>query len=247
MNTNEYAKLDQLDRQHWFYTGKRATVKHWINRNVALKPDDLLIDAGCGTGTFLTEMSSSCKVLGLDDHDESIALAKPRLEAVGGKILQTKLDKVDLPDGCASVITAQDVLEHLDDDGAAVRELTRLLKPGGVLVVTVPALRMLWSDWDVSLHHRRRYHQPELKKLLSLPTLDLVRCSYFNSILLPAIMMVRTWRKFFPPKPGDERAEDRVPGSFVNRILYHTMVKPACWGWFEPPAGVSLLAVARKR
>src|SRR5262245_31196428 len=246
MNTEEYSKLDRLDRQHWFYRGKRATVQHWIRRYLSLRGDDLLIDAGCGTGTFLTEMSRHCRVLGLDDHGESIALARPRVEAAGGRVLQTALDRVDLPDGCAAVVTALDVLEHLDDDTAAVRELTRLLRPGGLLVVTVPALRWLWSDWDVALHHRRRYSQAELGRLLRGPSLKILRCAYFNTAALLPIAAVRMWRKFRPPRPGAERAEDRLPGRFLNEALYQTLVKPACWDWFRPPLGVSLLALARR-
>lgn len=247
MNTEEYAKLDRLDRRHWFYRGKRATVRHWINRHLPLSADDLLIDAGCGTGTFLMEMSSTCRVLGLDDHEESIALAQPRIEAVGGRVLQTTLDQVNLPDGCASVVTALDVLEHLDDDASAVRELTRLVRPCGLLIVTVPALRWLWSDWDEALHHRRRYSRSELMRLLDTRALRILRCAYFNSAMLLPIAAVRMWRKFRPLRPGDERAEDRVPGPLLNRLLYEAMVKPACWEWFRPPLGVSLLAVARRR
>ncbi len=222
-------------------------MRHWISQYRSLTADDLLIDAGCGTGTFLAEMSGTCQVMGLDDHDESIAIARPRLESLGGQVLQTTLDDVALGDGCASVVTALDVLEHLDDDHAAVHELTRLLKPGGLFVVTVPALRMLWSDWDVALHHRRRYHRWELRELLNLPSLELLRCNYFNSIAFLPVVAVRMWRKVCPPRPGSDRAEDRIPSSWLNGLLYHTMVKPACWSWYQPPVGVSLLAVARKR
>lgn len=222
-------------------------MKHWINRYHSLQPSDLLIDAGCGTGTFLQEMAKDCQVVGLDDHEESIALARPKIEAVGGQILQSTLDHIDLPDGCAVVVTAQDVLEHLDDDRAAVCELTRLLKPGGILLVTVPALRWLWSDWDVALHHRRRYIRRELRKLLQHPDLDLLRCCYINSLLLPPIAAVRMWRKVHPPKPNAERAEDKLPKPWLNKILFQALVRPACWQWFSPPLGVSLLAVARKK
>lgn len=212
-----------------------------------LQADDLLIDAGCGTGTFLVEMSGECRVLGIDDYDESITLARPRVEAVGGEVLRSPLDDIPLPNGSATVVTALDVLEHLDDDQAAVQELTRLLRPGGLLVVTVPALRALWSDWDVSLHHRRRYHRDELRQRLDLPELELLRCSYFNSVALLPIMMVRTWRKLQPLRDGAPRAEDQLPSRWVNELLYQSMVQPACWDWFHPPVGVSLLAIARKR
>src|SRR5690349_9151743 len=129
MNPDEYTKLDRLDREHWFYRGKRAVVRHWIGRHLTLRPDDLLIDAGCGTGTWLVEMSGVCRVLGLDDYEESIRLARPRVEAVGGRVLKTALNRVDLPDGCAAAVTLLDVLEHLDDDGAALEEMFRLVRP----------------------------------------------------------------------------------------------------------------------
>lgn len=247
MNTEEYAKLDRIERQHWFYCGKRAIVRYWINRYLSLRPSDLLIDAGCGTGTFLVEMSRICRVLGLDAHDESVALARPRLGAVGAQILQTGLERVALPDGCAAVITMLDVLEHLDDDGAAVQEMMRLLRPGGLLVVTVPALRWLWSDWDVALHHRRRYSRNALLRVADRPGTQVLRCAYFNTALLPPIALIRLWRKLRPARPGAPRAEDHIPGRWLNRLLYHAMVTPACWDWFHPPLGVSLLAVLRKQ
>jgi SAM-dependent methyltransferase len=247
MNTDEYAKLDRLDRSHWFYRGKRAIVRTWVDRSLLLQPDDLLIDAGCGTGTWLVEMSHTCRVLGLDDYEESIALARPRLEAVGGGVLKTSLEKVDLPDGCAAVVTLLDVLEHLDDDRGALEEMIRLVRPGGLVVITVPALRWLWSDWDVSLHHRRRYTRPDLLRLTRHPEMEVLRCSYFNSALLLPIFLVRLWRKLCPPRPGQARAEDSIPPRWLNVLLEQSMVAPAQWRWFYPPLGVSLLAVLRRR
>jgi SAM-dependent methyltransferase len=246
MNPEEYRRLDRIDREHWFYRGKRAIVRHWIERSIKLRPEDLLVDAGMGTGSWLVEMSGQCRVLGLDDHDESIALARPRLEAVGGQILKTGLNHVDLPDACATVVTMMDVLEHLDDDRGALAEMIRLTRPGGLLVITVPALGWLWSDWDVGLHHRRRYYRNQLMRLLQQPGLELLRCAYFNSAMLLPIAVVRAWRRLRPPAPGAERAEDRVPGPLVNSLLYRLLVAPACWKWFRPPLGVSLLGVLRR-
>jgi SAM-dependent methyltransferase len=246
MNSQEYAMLDQVDREHWFYQGKRAIVRHWVQRYLSLQAEDVWVDAGCGTGTLLVEMSAQCRVIGLDDHSESIARARPRVEAVGGRVLQTTLESIDLPAGCASVVTALDVLEHLDNPAAAARELIRLLRPGGLLVVTVPALRWLWSDWDVALHHRRRYVRRELLADVRQRGASLLHCAYFNAAVLPLIALIRLWRRWFPPRPGAPRAEDKVPGRWLNGLLYRILVKTACWGWFRPPVGVSLLAVLRR-
>lgn len=246
MNPEEYEKLDRLDRVHWFYRGKRAIVRHWIGRYAALGPGDLLIDAGMGTGTWLVEMSRRCRVLGLDDHDESLAVACPRLRAVGGDYRKTTLERVDLPDGCAAVVTLMDVLEHLDDDAAALREMIRLTRPGGLLLITVPALRWLWSDWDVVLHHRRRYDRAGLLDLVRQPGVEVLRCTFMNTALLAPIGLVRLGRKLRPPRPGARRLEDHVPGRMLNALLYHFLTVPACWEWFRPPIGVSLLAVLRR-
>jgi SAM-dependent methyltransferase len=247
MNADEYAKLEQVEQRHWFYRGKRAIVRYWIDRYLALRPDDVLVDGGTGTGTWPVEMSGRCRVIGLDQHDDSIAIARAPLEKVGGRMLQTSLDRVDLPDGVAAVVTLLDVLEHLDDDMAALREMIRLVRPGGLVVITVPALRWLWSDWDVVLHHRRRYHQTYLLRLVRQPGVEVLHCGYINSVALLPILLIRGWRRWFPPKPGAARAEDRIPWGPVNSLLYSLFVVPARWRWFRPPAGVSLLAVLRKK
>jgi SAM-dependent methyltransferase len=256
VNPEEYARLAAIDRDHWFYRGKREIVRHWIDRSLELRREDLLIDAGCGTGTFLVEMAARCRVLGLDDFEESLALARPRAEAVGGEVLQTGLDRVALPDGCATVVTLLDVLEHLDDDAGALAEMLRLVRPGGLVVITVPALRWLWSDWDEALHHRRRYQHADLVALCRRPGARLEHVAYFNALALPAIAMVRALRRLVSGRAQEgaegaaraegERMEDRVPPAPLNALLRHAMVVPACWRWPRAPVGVSLLAVLRR-
>ena len=160
--------------------------------------------------------------------------------------MQTPLDRIDLPDCCATVVTAMDVLEHLDDDAGALKELTRLVRTGGLIVITVPALRWLWSDWDVVLHHRRRYHRADLRKLVQQPNLEVLHLKYTNFFALPLILLVRLWRRWFPLKPGAVRAEDNIPFRPLNNLLRALYVYPARWGW-PVPLGVSLLAVLRKK
>ena len=246
MNSQEYAKLDSIEKQHWFYHGKRDIIRFWLNKYCRLQHDDLYIDAGCGTGIMLLEMSEFCRVQGLDNYDDSLALALPRVVPVGGKVTKTGLNKVALPDRCATVLTLLDVLEHLDDDAGALDEMIRLVRPGGLLLITVPALRWLWSDWDIALHHRRRYHLPQFRTLVNRPGVEVLRCCYINAFALLPIFAARLWRRIFPPPPGVARAEDRVPPDPINRLLYLLFVRPARWSWFRPPFGVSLLAVLRR-
>jgi ubiquinone/menaquinone biosynthesis C-methylase UbiE len=246
MQAAEYEKLDRIDANHWFYRGKRAIVRYFIHKHIKLTKEDRLVDAGTGTGRWPVEMSKDCTVIGLDDHEESVQLARPKIESVGGQVLQTPLNRIPLADGSAAVVTAMDVLEHLKDDASALRELIRLIRPGGLIIITVPALRMLWSDWDVVLHHYRRYQWPDFHKLVSQPGISVVHMAYTNFFALPLILLIRMLRKLFPLKPGAERAEDRIPSKPINAILYALYVYPAIWRW-PLPVGVSLLAVLRKQ
>ncbi|HEY3321363.1 MAG TPA: class I SAM-dependent methyltransferase [Planctomycetota bacterium] len=247
MQEAEYQRLARIDREHWFYRGKRAIVRHWIERFRPLTPDDLLVDAGMGTGAWLVEMSPRCRVTGLDHSEASLAIARPQVEAAGGNVFQTSLDRTPLGSESATVVTLLDVLEHLEDPAAAMSEMIRIARPGGLLVITVPALQMLWSDWDETLGHKRRYNRRQLLTLCTRPEIELLHCGYFNTLALPAIALARCWRKLFPPPSGSLRAEDRVPSRFLNEFLYKALVVPACLRWPRAPIGVSLLAVMRKR
>ncbi len=246
MQPEEYDRLRQIDETHWFYRGKRDIVRYWIDHYLRLTPEDLLIDGGAGTGTWAVEMAARCRVLAIDDHDESLALASARVAAAGGRMLKSGLNAVDLPSGVATAVTLMDVLEHLDDDVGALQEMIRLTRPGGLIVITVPALQWLWSDWDVTLHHRRRYTRRSLRQLLEQPGARILRCSYFNSLMLPPIALVRWYRRMWPASDGGKRVEDAIPPQLLNRMLHTLMVRPACCGLLPAPLGVSLLAVLQR-
>ena len=139
-----------------------------------------------------------------------------------------------------------DVLEHVPDDAAVVRGFHRLLKPGGVALVTVPASMALWSDWDVALHHFRRYDRAGLRALFPAGDWEVVYLNYTNVVVYPAVWLLRRWRGWFPARPGARRSEDRLPAKPVNALLRWIFVTLAFWR-VPFPTGVSLLLVARRR
>ena len=246
MNPEEYQRLANVDHEHWFYRGKRHIVKYWIDHYIKLTRESLLIDAGTGTGIWPLSMGKLCQVLGIDGSEESLRLARPRLESVGGKVMQSGLQRVDLPDRVATVITLLDVLEHLEKPEEAFLEMLRLTKPGGLIVVTVPALPCLWSDWDVALHHYRRYTKKTLLSTLCHPGGEMLHCAYFNTLMLPAVAVIRGYRRLRPAPVGGKRMEDEIPNKFINETLFRLMTWPACHRWVPAPLGVSLLAVVRR-
>ncbi len=251
MDAAEYANLDRVEHHHWYYSGKRRMVRKWIDRSRPPVVTDTLLDCGAGTGIFAQEMEAQCRVLVLDDHEEALRILRTRFRAE--QILSLAGDAVPLPDGSLEYVTALDVLEHVPDDGAVVRGFHRLLKPGGLAVVTVPASMALWSDWDVALHHFRRYDRAQLRALFPADAWELVYVNYTNVAVYPAVWLVRKWRAWRPVKTavragGGEaaRTEDKIPPRWLNGILRTVFVGLAQWR-VPFPFGVSLILVARRR
>lgn len=243
LNAEEYANLAQVEATHWYYAGKRQFVREWLLRERPPQPSDRLLDVGAGTGRFAADMQAHCQVQVLDDHEAALRLLHARFQPE--QVLRLSDGRVPLPDAALDYITALDVLEHTADDTAVVAEFLRILKPGGLALITVPASMALWSDWDVALHHFRRYSRPELTALFRTDQWELRHVNYTNVAVYPAVWLVRAWRRRFPAT-RQTRAEDQVPAPWLNTLLKWLLVTTAR-SRIPFPFGVSLLLLARKR
>jgi len=244
MNADEYSNLGRVEREHWYYAGKRELVRRWIGRTAGLSRDNLLLDCGAGTGLFAELMRPVCRVRVLDDHAESLAILRTRFgpdEIIAGPATQ-----IPLPASMADCVTALDVLEHIADDRGAVREIQRVLRPGGHVVVTVPAMMSLWGYWDVALHHHRRYTPQELRALFPGGDWEILHLNYTNVAVFPAVWLIRRWQRWRTPGKAS-RVEDMLPPAWANRLLQTLFVQLGLVRGIRFPFGVSLLLVARKR
>jgi SAM-dependent methyltransferase len=208
-----YRELYEMEDRHWWFRGRRAVI--WsLMRRAGLPPAPRILDAGCGTGRNLVEFGRLGEMEGVDASEDAVAFChRRRLNGVR----RAPLEDLPYDDGTFGLILAIDVIEHLDDDRRALAELRRVASTGARLVLTVPAYTWLWSDHDVSLHHRRRYTLRRLQARVAAAGWQPVVRSYFFSALLPAVAAVRTARRLAPGRRA--RSDLALTPAALGRVL----------------------------
>lgn len=173
------------DQHHWWFVGRRAVIL-CVAREVFGRGGFRLAEIGCGTGSLLDSLSEFGEVTGVEGSADFLRVARRH----GRPVLSGALpDAIPFPPGSLDGVLLLDVLEHIDDDREALGAIRRLLRPGGLLLCTVPAFQALWSPHDVVLGHRRRYTAAALRRLLEGVGFRVTRLTYFNTLLaLPVVV-----------------------------------------------------------
>ena len=234
-----YDQMAALDQRHWWYRARREVLAALIRRAAPPPPGARLLEIGCGTGHNLAMLAEFGAVDALELDDQARGVAEQRL---GRPVMRAPLPALDgVADGQYDLIGAFDVIEHIDDDGAAIASIAARLKPGGKLVMTVPAHAWMWSAHDVVNHHRRRYSRAALKRLIDGSPLKLERIGYFNSLLFPLAVAERLSSKL----RGKDQADLKLPPAPLNTALEKAFAAERHLIARLPlPPGLSLFAVA---
>jgi SAM-dependent methyltransferase len=236
-----YEQLYALEDEHWWFRGRRAVMWALLGHaHAAASPR--VLDAGCGTGRNLAEYGSAGRAEGVDPSASAVAFCHARgLQGV----TQGEIEALPFDDGSFDLILATDVLEHVERDDAALAELRRVAAPGARLLVTVPAYRWLWSQHDDSHHHLRRYTAPVLAERARRAGWEPVRRTYFNTLLLPPIALVRLLARRRGHEGG--RTDYELTRGAVHRALELPMRLEAglIRRGLRLPAGVSIGMVCR--
>jgi SAM-dependent methyltransferase len=226
---------------HWWYAGRRRVLREVVS-HMDLPANPSILDAGCGSGRNLVEFARFGTVTGLEPAPESLALAQARGV---GTVVGGSLEALPFEDSSFALATVLDVIEHLDDDVGALRELRRVVAPDGRLLVTVPCYPWLWSSHDVVNHHHRRYTRRSLHRAAQLAGWAPVRTLHFNMLLLPAAIATRLVQHLGRHVSAVSDLE-RTPRA-LNRALRQPLHLES---WLigrgiDPPVGLSLLCVMR--
>jgi SAM-dependent methyltransferase len=189
MNPVEYERMFAAEESQWWYAGMRALSLALIEAT-SLRAGARILDAGCGTGNNLIHLGRFGSPVGIDLAEEALVFCRGR----GVSVARAGLLQLPFADQSFDLVTSFDVIYHrwVSDDRAAVAEMARVLKPGGRLLVRVPALKLLWGAHDEAVHSRHRYTRGELVALLEAAGLECVRATYANSLLFPVLLVRRT-------------------------------------------------------
>src|SRR5256885_5450210 len=211
---------------HWWSRGRRQVLERVI-AGLRLPARARILDAGCGSGRNMVELARHGGVTGVELSPTSVGLARERNagEVIAGSVLDMPLesDSFDLA-------VCLDVIEHLADDVGALRELRRVVVPGGSLLVTVPAYQWLWSGHDEVNHHHRRYSRRSLERAAAQAGWEKVRTTHFNSLLLPVAVLLCILEGLNPPTPQSSPAL-LIPPQPPNLLAQRPLLLPG------PPVG----------
>lgn len=244
MRPVNYRVMFEVEDDHWWFVGRRSIVISQIDRLIPQtgRTSPLkLLDIGCGTGATITHLREYGVVHGIDMSPLALRFCRERGETWVACASATHLP---FPESTFNIVTALDVIEHLDDDLRGIHEIHRVLKPGGSALIFVPAFQTLWGPNDTQSGHKRRYRLEELRQLVVRGGLSIRMINYAN-----VAMFLPIWlgRKVLNVLGRSGQAENEINHPALNRLLTRIFVSEAnLLDRYRFPFGVSIICVAQK-
>ena len=246
MERAEYLVMAAVEGRHWWYGGMRAISASILNLVYAGRRDLRILDAGCGSGGNLRFLRRYGSVIGIDLAAEALALSRQSLQS---DLAQASVLAIPFADASFDLVTSFDVLYHraVPDERAALREAWRVLRPGGRLLLRLPAYQFLLRRHDREVHTRRRYTAGHVRVLLRASGYVIERCSYINTVLFPlavAQQLVERALPTFTPHGSNLLP----PTTALNEVLRWPLAAEAAWIACGQtfPFGLSIVSLAQK-
>ncbi len=250
MRPEEYKFLHQLEEHHWWFAGMRRVVAALLDGTL---PDEQgrILDAGCGTGLmmeWLRRYGRNTQVVGLDLDPHAVRYTAGRGES---NVVQASIASIPFPNESFDLVASFDVLDSFRVADAVVPfgELARVVRPGGILLVRVPAFQFLYSQHDRAVYTKHRYTAGDLRARLEEQGLSVQRVTYANSILFPVVLVWRWLTRSNRANPQSDVRPLPWPLRWLNPILGGLFSIEAAWLKYTPwrlPFGVSVVALAKK-
>lgn len=242
MMEHTYPILFELEGSHWWFRGRRRILSEFLREiGAKLGRRPRIVDVGCGTGANLMMLGEFGDACGIDISEDALAFCRERGLA---NVRLGSAEELPLEDGSVDLVTALDVVEHLDDDLAGLKEFRRVLAPDGRILLFVPAFMFLWGVQDDVSHHRRRYTKPQLVDLVSGAGFEVERATYSNIMFFLPILVIRKFMQLAGIKAETENTIGiSALNGFFGRILG---TEATLLRYMNLPFGVSAICVARR-
>lgn len=239
-STERLSRVSQMERWQFWFQGRRALVEQLLMMYLE-KMSHSILDVGCGTGYIVEVLTrKGYRVIGVDKLPDGLQATRERL--LNATLIQAEVTNLPFNDNGFDAALLLDVLEHVDDV-TTLAEVKRVLSPGRIIIITVPAMPWLWSYRDEAAHHLRRYTRRRLVNLIRHVDLHIELLRYYQFILMPIVVMTRLLGR---RTPGVSELEEK-PGRVINTILTFVNKVETRMGKFIPYLwGSSLVAVCRK-
>lgn len=247
MQTHTYAIMSEVEGAHWWFAGRRRILESFLADMVkgtanGNGPRPLrVLDVGCGTGANLEMLGEFGTAEGVDVSEEALAFCRARGLT---RVKVGPAEQLPYPNETFDLVTALDVVEHLDDDVLGLREMRRVLRTGGRALLFVPAFMWLWGVQDDISHHRIRYTRKQIVERIEKAGFKVDRATYANFTFFPPILAGRVFMKVTGIKP---ESENNVNINALNGAFGRLFSAETRWlKRFNFPFGVSIVVVARK-
>lgn len=237
-----YRTFFEVQKKHWWFVTRKEIVLDAIHRHLDGQPGSKVLDIGCGSGLMLNALGEVGETFGMDMSENAINFSK---EIFSGEVEKGFLpDQIPYEENFFDLITALDVIEHVDHDLDSLKAIRAHLVTNGTAVITVPAHMFLWSKFDELNEHKRRYSLPELNNKLLQAGFAIEKISYYNTLLFPIVFFVRMLNNL---AKRDGSSDLDMPSSTVNFLLKQIFgLERYLLKYVNLPFGVSILAVVRK-
>jgi len=245
MDNLSYDELNNLEKSHWWFQARKKILTKLTEKYYKYQPEAKVLDIGCGTGAILEQLKGLGKVWGIEKDKLAVDYCRQKMPKAN---ITQGIFPEEVPAEKFDLVTILDVLEHIADDEKALQKASEILKPAGVLIVTVPAYKFIWSSHDQVNQHYRRYTLIELKQKLKKTGLRIKKISYFNTILFLPIVIGKVAKRIFGSSKPTSHLKDGLPPVFLNQILEMIFsLEKDLLPFFNLPFGISIIAIAKKQ